>query len=118
MKGKKIMRKTALFKKPNAEMLEMFNGKIRRVEKFDTVLELFENYYCQSELDKIGKHFKVYLGESGYEPLALFVINDEIVITVDSFNGDVIGAQTLASFLHYALKDYFDYGEEMYGEDF
>ena len=105
------MRKVTLYKRPNTEVL---NKSIRRVENFKNALEIFENYFYKSDIDAMSENFKDFLRYGNdFDPITYFVVDNKILIHADSINGDVIGVQPLAEFMHDVFKCY---KEEYNGE--
>lgn len=103
------MRKVTLYKRPNTELLDK---NIKRIENFTNALAIFENYFYKSDIDAMSENFKDFLRSGNdYDPITYFVVNDKILIHADSINGDLIGVQPLADFMHDVFKCY----KEEYG---
>ena len=73
---------------------------IKRIEKYDSVFEVIENC-CPELLKTVSDEMKHTLrGFDDYEPMVHYVVNDSLVLTADSINGDTTGEAV-------SLKDFF-----------
>ena len=64
---------------------------IKRIEKYDSVFDVIENA-CPELLNTVSDEMKNALrGFDDYEPMVHYVINDTMVLSADSINGDTTG---------------------------
>ena len=104
--------KVKLMKRENAGELEK---SLRYVDgMYRDVITIFEEYCTRDAVKALSEDFRSYLEHvNDFEGLGFYVINNCMVMTVDSLLGHVLGVQTLADFLHETYKYY----REEYRED-
>lgn len=102
--------KVNLMKRANATELEK---GLKRVDgMYRDIIEIFKEYCTRDTINALSDDFKSYLEHvNDFEGIGFYVINGSVVVTVDSFGGDVYGVDTLANFLH----DTYKYYQEEYG---
>lgn len=105
------MKKVTLMKRPNTEL---FDKNIRQLEYYANAFDIFDNYYSKSAIDAMSENFKDYLQHANDgDSIAYYVLNNNTIVHADPFNGDIIGVQPLADFMHDVFKYY---KEEYNGE--
>lgn len=72
---------------------------MKRINYYTSVLDLFDEYGLELSEDQKA----VIDGATCWEPLAWAVIDGQQVITLDSFNGDVLGTDSLEGFYKESL---------------
>ena len=103
--------KVVLRKRPN---LIPIKENIANISSFCDVYAIFDEYCSKDELDAMSEDYKDFLKSvNDFDPIAFYVINRKIIVQTDSFNGEVLGVQTLAEF----FKDSYKYYKEEYCEE-
>ena len=72
--------------------------KIRTIDRFDNPLELLRCYVPDALNDLTEEERGELLHTCDYESIALYVVNDNTVLTVDTVLGDVLGEDELFAF--------------------
>lgn len=105
--------KVNLMKRGNAAELEK---SLRYVDgMYRDVIEIFEEYCTRDAIKALSEDFRSYLEHvNDFEGMGFYVINNCMVMTVDSLLGHVLGVQTLADFLHETYKYYQEEYQEGY----
>jgi hypothetical protein len=81
---------------------------VKRIDgMYRDVIAIFKEYCGRDAINALSDDFRSYLEHvNDFEGIGFYVINDSIVVTVDSFGGDIYNVDTLANFLHETYKYY------------